>query len=77
MRVLSEEQLIGLLQRADWTRLSVAAMVTRRFNRALRDEQIRSMPSSPWQSAWARVLLDPDDMPMALGARRRPSWLPS
>lgn len=42
--MITEQQLAGLLQRADWTRLSLTARVSRRFSRALRDEQLRLMP---------------------------------
>jgi hypothetical protein len=65
--VITEQQLVGLLQRADWTKLSISAAVSRSFNRALRDEQLRSMPPPPWPPPWTREMLDPDDMPMALG----------
>jgi hypothetical protein len=65
--VITEQELVGLLQRADWTKLSLAATVRRRFNRALRDEQLRSMPSPPWMPPWARAMMDPDDIPVGLG----------
>jgi hypothetical protein len=65
--VITEQELVGLLQHADWTKLSLAATVSRRFNRALRDEQLRSMPSPPWLPPWARSMMDPDDIPMTLG----------
>ncbi|MBO0770072.1 MAG: hypothetical protein J2P35_01285 [Actinobacteria bacterium] len=65
--MITEQQLVGLLQRADWTTLSLTAGVSRRFNRALRDEQLRSMPPPPWLPPWARVMMDPDGMPGALG----------
>jgi outer membrane lipoprotein-sorting protein len=65
--VITEQQLVGLIQRADWTRLSLSATVSRRFNRALRDEQLRSMPPPPWLPPWARAMMDLDDMPLALG----------
>jgi hypothetical protein len=55
------------MQRADWTKLRLTATVSRSFNRALRDEQLRSMPSPPWLPPWVRVMMDPDDMPMSLG----------
>ncbi|HXZ66908.1 MAG TPA: hypothetical protein VEH05_19370 [Streptosporangiaceae bacterium] len=63
----TEPELVGLLQRADWTNLSLAATVSRRFNRALRDELLRSMPLPPWAPSWVRVMQDPDDLPIALG----------
>lgn len=63
----TEQQLVGLLQRADWTMLSLTATVSRRFNRVLRDEQLRSMPLPPRLSPWARTMTDPDDLPMTLG----------
>ncbi len=63
----TEPELVGLLQRADWTNLSLTATVRRRFNRALRDELLRSMPPPPWASPWVRVMQDPDDLPMTLG----------
>ena len=65
--MITEQEIVGLLQRADWTKLSLAATVSRRFNRALRDEQLRSMPSPPWMPPWARAMMDPDDIPMRLG----------
>jgi hypothetical protein len=65
--VITEHELVGLLQRADWTKLSLAATVSRRFNRALRDEQLRSMPSPPWMPPWARAMMDPGHIPMMLG----------
>ena len=65
--MITEQELVGLLQRADWTKLSLAATVSRRFNRVLRDEQLRSMPSPPWMPPWARAMMDPDDIPMRLG----------
>lgn len=64
--VITEQQLAGLLQRADWTRLGLMARVSRRFNRALRDEQLRSMPPARLPP-WARLMMDPDEMPMGLG----------
>lgn len=63
----TEPELVGLLQRADWTHLSLAATVSRRFNRALRDELLRSMPPPPWAPPWVRVMQDPDELPIALG----------
>jgi hypothetical protein len=66
--VITEQELVGLVQRADWTKLSLTATVSRRFNRALRDEQLRSMPPPPWQPPWVVLgMADPDDMPTALG----------
>ncbi len=63
----TEPELVGLLQRVDWTNLSLAATISRRFDRALRDELLRSMPLPPWAPSWVRVLQDPDDLPIALG----------
>jgi hypothetical protein len=65
--VITEQELVGLLQRADWAKLSLVATVSRRFNRVLRDEQLRSMPSPPWMPQWARAMMDPGDIPMRLG----------
>jgi hypothetical protein len=65
--VITEQELVGLVQRADWTKLSLTATVSRGFNRALRDEQLRSMPPPPWPPLWAQALMDLDDMPLKLG----------
>ena len=63
----TEPELVGLLQRADWTNLSLVATVSRRFNRPLRDELLQSMPPPPWAPPWVRVMQDLDDLPIALG----------
>jgi hypothetical protein len=65
--VITEQELVGLVQRVDWTKLSLTATVSRRFNRALRDEQLRSMPPPPWLPPWAQAMMDLDDMPLGLG----------